>query len=262
MKNRFLKVCFVLIGVGCLSCWAQSNTTTPTATQAANQPATAQAPAAQPPTAQPPAADSNSTAPNSSASKAPQFQERDSRYHIQAGDTFDISFDLSPEFNQQAVAVQPDGFVTLRGVGDVKVQDLTVPQLTQTVRTAYSKFLNNPIIEIVLKDFQRPYFIADGQVARPGKYDLRSDTTLTEAIAIAGGFTEYSKHSQVLLFRRINEQWTSAKIFNVKEMEKSGQLAEDPFLHPGDMLFVPKNAFSKYKSFIPTSSLNAYSIRY
>ena len=247
MKNRFLRICILLFGVASLSCWAQSNATTPSATPAANPPA---------------AADSNSSTPNASATKAPQFQERDSRYHIQAGDTFDITFDLSPEFNQLAVAVQPDGFVTLHGIGDIKVQDLTVPQLTQTLRTAYSKFLSNPILSVVLKDFQRPYFIADGQVARPGKYDLRSDTTLTEAIAIAGGFTEYSKHSQVLLFRRINEQWTSAKIFNVKEMEKSGQLTEDPFLHPGDMLFVPKNAFSKYKSFIPTSSLNAYSIRY
>jgi hypothetical protein len=49
--------------------------------------------------------------------------------------------------------------------------------------------LHNPIINVVLKDFEKPYFIAGGQVAHPGKFDLRDDTTLTEAIAIAGGFT-------------------------------------------------------------------------
>jgi polysaccharide biosynthesis/export protein len=187
----------------------------------------------------------------------PQFQNRDQRYEIQPGDSFDVTFDLSPEFNQTGVAVQPDGFVTLRGIGDVKVQGQTVPQLIQTLHQAYGKILNDPLISVVLKDFQKPYFIADGQVARPGKYELRADTTLTEAIAIAGGFTESSKHSQVLLFRRINDQWTTAKLFNLKQMEKIGDLHEDPFLHPGDMLFVPKNRLSKVRAFLPTSGVNA-----
>jgi polysaccharide biosynthesis/export protein len=200
--------------------------------------------------------------PSGSSGAPVQFEERDSRYRMQPGDSFDLSFDLSPEFNQQAVQVQPDGFVTLRGVGDVKVQGQTVPELTQTLRTAYSRILNNPIISIVLKDFQKPYFIADGQLGRPGKYDLRADTTLTEAIAIAGGFTDESKHSQVLLFRRVNEQWMSAKIFNVKQMEKSGKLDEDPFLHPGDMIFVPKNRLSKIKPFIPNTGVNAFAKSY
>ena len=185
----------------------------------------------------------------------PQLQARDPRYRIEPGDTFDVNFDLSPEFNQLAVAVQPDGFVTLRGVGDIKVQGQTVPQLTETIRNAYNGILNNPIISIVLKDFQKPYFVADGQVAHPGKYDLRGDVTLTEAIAIAGGFTDSSKHSQVLLFRRVNAEWMSAQLINVKQMEKERNLHEDPFIHPGDMLFVPKNTVSKVKQFVPSSGL-------
>lgn len=191
----------------------------------------------------------------SAANKVPTFQARDQRYRIEPGDTFDLNFDLSPEFNQLAVAVQPDGFVNLRGVGDVKVQGQTVPELTETIRQAYGKILNNPIISIVLKDFQKPYFVADGQVGKPGKYDLRGDVTLTEAIAIAGGFTDASKHSQVLLFRRLNDEWASAQIFNVKQMEKKGDLHEDPFIHPGDMLFVPKNAYSKIKPIIPSAGI-------
>ncbi|MGA8150802.1 MAG: polysaccharide biosynthesis/export family protein [Terriglobales bacterium] len=191
----------------------------------------------------------------SSSGSGPQLHPRDSRYRIAPGDTFDLNFDLTPEFNQLLVAVQPDGFVTLRGVGDIKVQGQTVPELTETVRMAYSKILNNPIISIVLKDFQKPYFVADGQVGKPGKYDLRGDVTLTEAIAIAGGFTDASKHSQVLLFRRVDDQWMSAQIINVKQMEKQGNLHEDPFVRPGDMLFVPKNTFSKIKPLIPSAGI-------
>jgi polysaccharide biosynthesis/export protein len=188
----------------------------------------------------------------------PQFQARDSRYKIQPGDSFDITFDLSPEFNQTGVAVQPDGFVTLHGVGDIKVQGQTVPQLTETLRKVYGNILKDPVISVVLKDFQKPYFIADGQVARPGKYELRGDTTLTEAIAMAGGFLETSKHSQVVLYRRVDDNWTSAQIIDVKKMEANHSLREDPFMHPGDMLFVPKNMLSKVKPFIPNTGVGAY----
>lgn len=186
-----------------------------------------------------------------------EFRNRYPRYKIGAGDQFDVTFDLSPEFNQ-TVTVQPDGFVTMRGVGDLHVQDETVPELTQTLRTVYGKILNDPIISVVLKDFEKPYFVADGQVGKPGKYDLRGDVTLTQAIATAGGFTDAAKHSQVMLFRKVDDQWTEATLFDIKKMEKTGNLKEDPFLHPGDMLFVPKNAFSKYKQFIPTANLGSY----
>ena len=143
------------------------------------------------------------------------------RYRLAAGDSFDVSFELSPEFNQ-TVTIQPDGFVTLKAVGDVKVVGQTVPELTQTLRTAYGKMLNDPLIVVVLKDFEKPYFIADGQVGHPGRYDMRGTLTLTQAVAMAGGFTDNAKHSQVLLFRRVNDQWLEAKIFNVKSMEKRG----------------------------------------
>ena len=190
-------------------------------------------------------------------SKTPEFQQRYPRYKIEAGDQFDVAFDLAPEFNQ-TVTVQPDGYVTLRGVGGVHVQNETVSELTQSLRTAYSKILNDPIISVVLKDFEKPYFVADGQVGKPGKYELRGDMTLTEAIAVAGGFQDSAKHSQVLLFRKLNDQWTEAKVFDLKKMEKTGNLKEDPFLHPGDMLFVPKSAFSKVKFLIPTGSVGTF----
>lgn len=185
------------------------------------------------------------------------LQERHPRYVVQAGDSFDISFELSPEFNQ-SVTVQPDGFVTLRGVGDVYVAGQTVPQVTQTLHTAYEKILHDPMVSILLKDFEKPYFTVDGQVGRPGKYDLRGDTTVTQALAVAGGLTATAKHSQVLLFRHVSDEWTEARVLDVKKMLKSGNLNEDLYLHPGDMVYVPKNTFSKIDRFLPTANIGYY----
>lgn len=185
------------------------------------------------------------------------FAERNPRYQIQSGDTFDVNFEFAPEFNQ-TTTVQPDGFITLREIGDIHVSGETVPQLTHTLCEAYGKIMVGPSIAIVLKDFEKPYFIAGGQVLHPGKYTLRGDTTLTEAIQMAGGFTDKSKHSQVLLFHKISEQWTEAKVINVKKMLSAKNLHEDPFLKPGDMIMVPQNTMSKISRFLPTSGVNTY----
>jgi polysaccharide biosynthesis/export protein len=213
-----------------------------------------------PATAAPANASPGSSAATSSSD--PSFHDRYPRYKLRPGDIFDVSFELSPEFNQVAVAVQPDGYITLRGVGDVHVAGQTVPELTTTLRTAYEKILHDPLISITLKDFEKPYFIADGQVGHPGKYDLRGDTTLTEAVAMAGGFLDSAKHSQVLLFRRVSDEWSSAQTFDIKKMHASKDLREDPLLHPGDMVFVPKNRISKIKPFLPTSSVATYASAY
>lgn len=205
-----------------------------------------------------PAADAAKPSDAAKPAETPHFQSRTTRYRIQAGDTFDLTFDLSPEFNQTALAVQPDGFVTLRGVGEMKVAGETVPELTTTIKVAYGKFLNNPSITVVLKEFEKPYFVADGQVAKPGKYEMHGNMTVTQAIAVAGGFQSAAKHSQVVLFRRVDDQWTEAKLINVKKMEKDRDLKEDPFLHSGDMLFVPKNTLSKIDRIIPNMSMGTY----
>jgi len=196
--------------------------------------------------------------PQASLAKTPEekspgssdFQERNPHYQLRPDDIFDVVFEFSPEFNQ-TITVQPDGYISLRGVGELQVKGLTIPQLTGALRKAYGQFLHEPAIQIVLKDFEKPYFVAGGRVARPGKYDLRGDTTVSQAIAVAGGFLDTAKHSQVLLFRRVSEGWVEAKVLDVKKMMNTRNLAEDAYLRPGDMIFVPQNRLSKIERFLP-----------
>jgi polysaccharide export outer membrane protein len=200
-----------------------------------------------------PAASKAQPAPDSAA--APQFGEREPRYLLRPGDAFDLQFEFSPEYNQSAT-VQPDGFVTLRGAGDIHVAGKSVPELTETLKQTYGRFLAQPTISIVLKDFEKPYFIANGQVEKPGKYELRGDTTVTEGLAIAGGLNNSAKNSQVLLFRRVSQEWVEAREIDVKNMLNGKNLSEDIHLKPGDMIYVPKSRWSKVRQFIPYTSLN------
>lgn len=192
-----------------------------------------------------------------SVSTGPVLNDRAQRYQLRKGDAFELEFAFSPEFNQ-TVTIEPDGYITLKSVGTIKAEGLTIPELTTSVERAYSGILHDPVVTVDLKDFEKPYFLAAGQVSKPGKYDLRSDLTITEGVAIAGGFTEASKHSQVVLFRPGNNGMTEARVVNVKKMMSSRNLTEDIYLRPGDMIFVPQNRISKIQRYLPTSSLGMY----
>ena len=76
-----------------------------------------------------------------------------------------------PELNQ-TITVQPDGYITLKSAGTIVAEGLTIPELTEKIRQAYSGVLHDPIITIELKDFDKPYFIAAG----PGLENLESTT--------------------------------------------------------------------------------------
>lgn len=183
--------------------------------------------------------------------------ERHPQYRLRKSDVVEIHFTFSPEYDQ-TVTVQPDGFVALKGAPPVFAEGFTSDEFAGAVRNEYAPILRDPEITISLKDFERPFFLAGGQVGKPGKYELRSSTTVNEAIAIAGGFTEAAKHSQVLLFRRAHDGLVETRILNVKRMLAAHNLNEDLELKPGDMLYVPQNRISKIRKFLPASSLNTF----
>jgi len=182
---------------------------------------------------------------------------RNELYKIQQSDTLELTFTFAPEFNQ-TVTVQPDGFISLRMAGSLRAAELTVPAFTSQVETAYAAILNQAEVSVSLKDFERPYFLAAGEVGKPGKYDLRGNTTLLQATAIAGGLTDKAKTSQVILFRRVTDGYVEAKVVDLKKILKDRSLAEDIQLRRGDMLFVPKSRFSKIEKFIPNGNLGMY----
>lgn len=176
------------------------------------------------------------------------------RYRITPSDVIELTFPFVPEFNQ-VVTVQPDGYVTLRGVGDLRVQSRTLPEFRQLLLDAYANTLREPTVTITLKEFEKPYFVAAGEVKTPGKFDLRGPTTVTQALALAGGTSLSAKSSQVILFRRYGDDLVEVKEIDVKKMFAKKDMSEDYLLRPGDTLFVPRNVISKLQPFIPFASL-------
>ena len=181
----------------------------------------------------------------------PAPAERNPRYRICRDDVLSLSFSLSPELNQK-VTVQPDGFISLQGAGDLYVQGLTVRELVEALKKAYAGILHDPIIEVDLVDFRKPFFTVLGQVGKPGQYDLRYDITVTQAIAVAGGFARTAK-TQVFLFRAVSASWAEVRELRINDILHGKNISEDLHLRPGDMLFVPEKTITKFQQYVPYS---------
>ena len=199
--------------------------------------------------AQPAKADAEPAPAASEGVETARFKVRYPRYRIQTGDALDLTFTLSPEFNQ-TVSVQPDGYISLKDAGDVHIEGMTTEEASRAIVKAYAKILRDPVVSLLLKDFEKPFFMVSGELKNPGKYELRGHTTVVQGIAIAGGFTESAKHSDVLLFRRISPDEVEVRKVNVKQMIAQKDLSEDLYLKPGDVLWVPQSTFSKLRNMI------------
>ena len=186
-----------------------------------------------------------------------QLGGRHPLYRLNRSDVVALSFTLSPEFDQ-TLTIQPDGYVALKDAGLIFAQGLTLPEFHIAVRQAYTGYLHDPEVAIALKDFEHPYFVAGGEVGKPGKYELRADTTILEAVEIAGGFTHEAKHSQVVLFRRVSDAVVESHAYDLKKMLNEKNVAEASYLRPGDLVFVPQNSISKIERFLSKPSLSMY----
>lgn len=186
---------------------------------------------------------------NSDGVQHPVPAERNPRYKIGRDDILSISFPLSPELNQK-VTVQPDGFISLQSAGAIHVEGLTVPELIEAIKKAYASVLHDPIVDVDLADFQKPLFTVLGQVAKPGQYPLRSDITVTQAIAVAGGFAPTAK-TQVFLYHAVSANWAEVRELKLKEILNGKNISEDLHIRPGDMIFVPEKFISNFKKYVP-----------
>jgi len=182
----------------------------------------------------------------------PTLEQRHPRYVLQRQDVLLLTFPLSTELNQ-TVTIQPDGYINLQNAGSVYAEGLTVPDLIIAVKKAYTGILRDPIVDVDLTDFQKPFFTVTGQVAKPGQYDLRSETTVAEALAVAGGMTMTTAKTQIFLFHRTSQNLFEVKKVNMKDVLNGKNVNEDAVIRPGDMVYVPEKFIANFRKYVPYS---------
>ena len=139
------------------------------------------------------------------------------------------------------VQVRPDGRISLPLIGDVTAVGKTPVQLTAEISTKLKEYKENPTVAIVVKEVLSYAIYVLGEVAKPGKYPLKTKTTLLQGITVAGGFTSIAARNRLVVFRfndnsNNGSEKLRASYDDIVMRDGSQQNVE---LKPGDTIVVP-----------------------
>ena len=177
-------------------------------------------------------------------------------YHLRQSDVLEVKFRYTPEFNQ-LVTINPDGRITLEATGTFIAADLTIEEFKARVKTLATARLVEPEVSVVLKEFQKPSVMVEGEVTTPGRVELRSNLSALDAIAMAGGFKQSAKQSKVLLLRDDPNSPGSTRVLDLRALVSKNKLEEAPQLRPGDIIYVTQNSLSKVERLAHMGSFGA-----
>lgn len=138
----------------------------------------------------------------------------------------------------RTVPVRPDGRISLPLLNDVQAAGLTPMELRGVLMKKLVEFVPSPEVSVVVTEVRSFMISVIGQVTKPGRYDLRSSTTIVDALALAGGFKEFAGRKKIVVIRR--EGGASRRIaFNYDKLGDSKAPQSNFDLRPGDIVMVP-----------------------
>ena len=136
--------------------------------------------------------------------------------------------------------MRPDGRISLPLIGDITAVGKTPAQLSDDISSKLKEYKENPQVSIVVKEVNSYAIYVLGEVAKPGKYPLRSKTTLLQGITIASGFTATAARNKIVVFRFAKDGGGQVKIkASYDDIVLRDGSVQNIELKPGDQIVVP-----------------------
>jgi polysaccharide export outer membrane protein len=162
-----------------------------------------------------------------------------SDYIIGPEDVLEITVWRNTDLSK-VVAVRPDGRISLPLIGDVGAAGRTAAQLAEAIAEKLKEFKENPQVSIVVKEVNSYAIYVLGEVSKPGKYPLKSKTTLLQAITLASGFTPAAARNKIVVFRFGEQGGKDVKIkASYDDIIMRDESPQNIQLKPGDTIVVP-----------------------
>ena len=197
-------------------------------------------------------------------------------YLINVNDELTIKFPYHDHMDQ-TVKVRPDGVISLSLVDEVVAEHITPEALEAELNRKYRKFLKNPNLTVVVKQFSSLWYERKGQlslagldslsptvivksfepleifvagnVEKPGILSYRPTLTAIAAIIEAGGQKQGSEMDEVVILRKGGKNPIAMRL-NLDEEENGSQAARNVHLKPYDVVYVPKSGINEAGDFV------------
>jgi polysaccharide export outer membrane protein len=163
-------------------------------------------------------------------------------YIIGAEDVLEITVWRNQDLSK-VVQVRPDGRVSLPIIRDVTAVGKTPSQLADEIAAQLKPYVQNPAVAIAVRDVNSYSVFLLGEVGKPGKYPLKSKTTLLQAITIAGGFSPQAARNQIVVFR-VGDSGNGDQMVKASydDIVLRGGITQNIELKAGDTIVVPSES--------------------
>lgn len=160
-------------------------------------------------------------------------------YRIGPGDVLAVEIWKEPESSTPGVLVRPDGRVSLSMIGELIIAGMSTVELEHALVEKYKEFIHDVRLTVIVKEIHSQKVYVMGEVKKPGAIQLQASMTILQALAEAGGFTDYAKRKKIIILHAGRLEKT-AEVFNYEELERGQGRLGNVMLAPGDTVVVPR----------------------
>ena len=159
----------------------------------------------------------------------------DTEFRLGPDDVIEVSVREDKELDR-TVPVRPDGKISLPLIGEMTASGKTATDLQKEIALRLKQFVADPTVTVVVKEVNSPKVSVIGEVKNPNMYKIKDRATLLDAIALAGGLTEYSK-KKVVVFR-VGPNGDSQRIELSITDQIKGKRADPFYVLPYDKIYI------------------------
>jgi len=162
-------------------------------------------------------------------------------YLIGPGDSINVVVWRNPEVSM-VVPVRPDGKITTPLVEDLPASGKTANQLARDIEAALAKYIQNPVVTVIVQGFVGPYSAqirVIGEAAKPQALPYRENMTLLDVMIAVGGITDFAAGNRASIVRAGDRQFG----VRIVDLLKGGDLSANIAMRPGDVVVIPQSFF-------------------
>jgi polysaccharide export outer membrane protein len=223
MRNSKLTYIFIFLLCAAATGWAQEQ---PTVVSSSATPPAAAAPA--PVAASGPAVSNNEAV----------------RYTLGPDDLINITVQRHPEFTGD-FPVNQEGKIQFRYVGDVEVNGLTKKEVEDKVTKLIGRYVSNPEVSVTILEFRSKFYYVIGEVGRPGKIYMRSETTTVRDAIVEAGLPTIAAAMRKCVLITPDKRKPRKKSVDIYAILYGGNLKKNLVMQSGDTLYVPSTVMAK-----------------
>jgi polysaccharide export outer membrane protein len=166
---------------------------------------------------------------------AVKVDNSDQPYRIGREDVLDIAVWRDADLSR-TLPVRPDGYVSMPMTGDVLAAGKTPTELAEEIKERLRPYVQEPRVTVIIREVNSSRIFVTGEVTNPGAYPLRGRVSLIQAIALAGGFTDFANSDGIVVIRTDDKGGQIPVRYSDLISPDGGQ---DVILRPGDTIVVP-----------------------